>query len=155
MRRHFREPVYTPAKDKALIKASSQDLAVLLRDLEPHRCPGEFVFCTVPEAPADVEPLAAIHEDEGLTVVVERGVADGAGWDYDFVAAMITLGVRSRLDAVGLTAVVSSLLAEAGISCNVMAGYFHDHLFVPVERAEETLALLGRLSSGSLSLDPP
>ncbi len=69
------------------------------------------------------------------------------GWAYDFVAAMITLKVRSRLDTVGLTAVVSSLLANAGISCNVVAGYFHDHLFVPVERAGEALELLGRLSS--------
>ena len=88
-------------------------------------------------------------------MVVEKDVADGAGLEYDFVAAMITLRVRSRLDAVGLTAVVSSLLAKSGISCNVMAGYFHDHLFVPVERAEEALDLLRRLSSGTLPLGPP
>jgi uncharacterized protein len=108
------------------------------------------VFCTVQEIPAGAEPLATISEDEGLTVVIEPDRADRAGWHYDFVAAMITLGVGSRLDAVGLTAVVSSVLARAGISCNVMAGYFHDHLFVPVERAEEALALLDRLSSGNL-----
>jgi hypothetical protein len=127
----------------------------LLRNLEARRRPGEFVFCTVGDVPEHVELLAAIREDEGLTVVVDRDVADGAGWDYDFVAAMITLGVHSRLDDVGLTAAVSSLLAGAGISCNVMAGYFHDHLFVPVERAEEVLELLGRLASGSLSWDRP
>ena len=94
------------------------------------------MFCTVQQAPAGVEPMATVREDEGLTVVVEKDVADGAGFEYDFVAAMITLGVGSRLDAVGLTPVVHPL-AEAGISCNVMAGYFHDHLFVPVDRAEE------------------
>jgi uncharacterized protein len=144
-----------PAGSQGMSKPSDRDLAGLLRHLEPHRRPGEFVFCTVGEVPANVELLAAIREDEGLTVVVDRDIADGAGWDYDFVAAMITLGVRSHLDDVGLTAAVSSLLAGAGISCNVMAGYFHDHLFVPVERAEEVLELLGRLVSGSLSWDRP
>ena len=113
------------------------------------------MFCTVQQAPACVEPMATIREEEGLTVVVEKDVADGAGLEYDFVAAMITLRVRSRLDAVGLTAVVSSLLAKAGISCNVVAGYFHDHLFVPVEMAAEALELLSRLSSGGLPLGPP
>ena len=78
-------------------------------------------------------------------MVVERDVADGAGLEYDFVAAMITLGVGSRLHAVGLTAAVSSALADAGISCNVVAGHFHDHLFVPVERAEEALELLDQI----------
>jgi uncharacterized protein len=142
-------------KGERLSKASNQELAGLLRDLEPHRRPGQFVFCTVGEVPADIEPLAVVHEDEGVTVVVDKEVAEGEGWDYDFVAAMITLGVRSGLDAVGLTAAVSSLLAEAGISCNVVAGYFHDHLFVPADRAEEALELLGRLSSRSLPFDPP
>lgn len=126
---------------------AGQDLASLLRALEPCRRPGEYVFCTRRDAPPNLELVASIREDEGLTVVVRRDVADGAGWAYDFVAAMITLKVRSRLDTVGLTAVVSSLLANAGISCNVVAGYFHDHLFVPVERAGEALELLGRLSS--------
>ena len=144
-----------PARSQGLSAPSGRDLAALLRNLEPHRRAGEFVFCSVGEVPAGVELLAAIREDEGLTVVVDRDVADGAGWDYDFVAAMITLGVHSHLDDVGLTAAVSSLLAEAGISCNVMAGYFHDHLFVPVGRAAEVVELLGRLASGSLSWDRP
>ncbi len=144
-----------PAGGQGLSKPLGRDLAGLLPNLEPHRRPGEFVFCTVGEVPADVELLASVREDEGLTVVVDRDVADGAGWDYDYVAAMITLGLHSRLDDVGLTAAVSSLLAGAGISCNVMAGYFHDHLFVPVERAEEVVELLARLASGSLSWDRP
>ena len=80
-------------------------------------------------------------------MVVDKDVADRYGLQYEFVAAMITLGVRSRLQAVGLTAAVSSALADAGISCNVMSGYFHDHLFVPVERADEAMALLQHLSS--------
>ena len=127
-----------------------EELATLLRHLEPHRQLGQFVFCTVQQAPAYVEPLATIQEDEGLTVVVEKDVADGAGLKYDFVAAMITLGVVSPLHAVGLTAAVSAVLADAGISCNVMAGHFHDHLFVPVDRAEDTLELLHQVSRRAL-----
>jgi hypothetical protein len=151
----FREPERSVTEAGALTKASSQDLALLLRQLEPRRRPGAFVFCTVPEVPVHVEPVATIHEDEGLTLVVDREIADQNGLGYQFVAAMITLGLTSRLDAVGLTAVVSSLLAEAGISCNVMAGYFHDHLFVPLDRAQEVLDLLGRLSSGTFPPGPP
>jgi uncharacterized protein len=141
-------------EDERLSKAPDQELALLLRRLEPRLQPGQFVFCTVQALAEGAEPLATIREDKGLTVVIEKDKADRAGWGYDFVAVMITLGVESRLDAVGLTAVVSSVLAEAGISCNMMAGYFHDHLFVPVERAEEALGLLHRLSSASLSSGP-
>jgi uncharacterized protein len=141
-------------KGEGLSEPAGQDLESLRRALEPNQRPGEYVFCTQRDAPANLEPVASIREDEGWTVVVRRDVADGAGWGYDFVAAMITLNVRSRLDTVGLTAVVSTLLADAGISCNVVAGYFHDHLFVPVERAEEALELLGGLSSGTVSSGP-
>jgi uncharacterized protein len=133
---------------------AGQDLESLLGALDPYRRPGEFVFCRRPQVPTNTELVAAVHEDEGFTVVVPRDIADEAGWAYDFIAAMITLRVRSRLNAVGLTAAVSSLLANAGISCNVVAGYFHDHLFVPVEKAEEALDLLSHLSSGGSSFGP-
>jgi uncharacterized protein len=146
---------HTSRKGEGLSEQAGQDLASLLRALEPYRRPGEYVFCTRRQAPTNLEPVATIREDEGLTVVVLRDIADDEGWPYNYVAAMITLRVRSRLDAVGLTAVVSSLLAQAGISCNVVAGYFHDHLFVPVDRAAEALELLRRLSSEGLSLGPP
>jgi hypothetical protein len=116
-----------------------------LPDLDPFRCPGEFVFVTMPRVPDRWEPVATVCEQEGITVVVDRGLADRYGVAYDFVAAMITLRVRSSLRAVGLTATVAASLADAGISCNVVAGHFHDHLFVPTDRAEEALGLLGRI----------
>jgi hypothetical protein len=71
------------------------------------------------------------------------------GLQFEFEAAMITLQVHSALDAVGLTAAVSSALADAGIACNVVAGYHHDHLFVPYERGEEAVAILTALARGS------
>ena len=53
-----------------------------------------------------------------------------------------SLMIHSSLDAVGLTAAVASRLADHGISANVVAGYYHDHIFVPVEAAEQALGAL-------------
>lgn len=131
-----------------------RDLTRLLRDLRPVRAPAAYVFASAdgPVAPdlaaglaADLAPFATVREAEGTTVVVSRAEADAAGLGYEFVAARITLTVASALDAVGLTAAVAGRLADAGIACNVIAGLRHDHLFVPVARADEAMALLSDL----------
>jgi hypothetical protein len=109
--------------------------------MDPVLQSGEFVFVTSP-SPVTLRPMAVVHEAEGITYVLPRGEADDRALTYGFVAAWITLNVHSSLDAVGLTAAVAVLLAEAGISCNVLAGYFHDHLLVPIDRADEALQLL-------------
>lgn len=80
--------------------------------------------------PAGLEPFATVDEDEGLTLVLARSQADRAGLAYGYLAARVTLQIHSVLAAVGLTAALSTRLAEAGISCNVIAGYHHDHLLV-------------------------
>ncbi|CAN5546958.1 ACT domain-containing protein [soil metagenome] len=129
----------------------STDLSILLAGLAPVRRPGEFVFVTRPHdevgAADDPLPLATVIEDEGTTLVVSRADADQRGWAYDFVAAWITLEVRSSLAAVGLTAAVSAALADAGISANVLAAFHHDHVLVPVDRADEALAALAGLAA--------
>lgn len=56
--------------------------------------------------------------------------------------------MHSALAAVGLTAVVSAALAQAGISCNVIAGYHHDHLLVPLDSVEEALTILRDVAAG-------
>jgi hypothetical protein len=114
----------------------------LRADLSARREPGEFVFVTTGSDRDDLRPVATIRERQGLTMVLDRDTADRAGLSYDFVAAWLTLEVHSALNAVGLTATVSTRLAEAGIACNVIAGYHHDHLFVAVERADDAVALL-------------
>jgi len=86
-----------------------------------------------------------IREDEGITLVLTRADADRAGLPYDYVAARITLRVNSALADVGLTASFSRVLADAGISCNVIAGLAHDHLFVDWDKGAQALALLRRL----------
>ena len=125
------------------------DLAKLLATLEPVRQPGEFVFCAVENGlvPRHIKPLLLFEESEAVTLVVERELAAKTGLDGVFPCAWITLTVHSSLDAVGLLAAVSGRLAEHGIPCNVVSAFHHDHLFVPVDRADETTRILSALSS--------
>jgi hypothetical protein len=124
--------------------SGERDIGVLLSRLKPVRRPGTYVFAVVPEKtavpPEDV--VASVHEDEGVTLVISQEAADRHGLGYDFVAAWITLEVHSALNAVGLTAAVSAALTDVGISCNVLAGYYHDHLLVPVDRVQDALRVL-------------
>ena len=110
-----------------------------MSDLDPVRRPGEFVFVVADEG---VRAEATVREEEGLTVVLRRERADELGLSYDYVAAWITLRVDSTLEQVGLTALFSRALADASISCNVLAGLHHDHLLVPAERADEAIEIL-------------
>jgi uncharacterized protein len=111
--------------------------------LRPQLHPGRYVFVTVAEGvPLGVAPVVTVVEPEGLTLVLPQDDADESGLAYDYVAAWITLAAQTTLDQVGITAAFSTALADAGISCNVVAGFHHDHLFVPYDRADEAVALL-------------
>ena len=122
------------------------NLETLLASLSPALIEGEFVFCTFENAGygdrPELEPFAAVTESEGLTMVVPRSKADACGLAYESVFRGITLTVHSSLEAVGLTAALSARLTEHGISANVIAGYFHDHVFVRSDHAEKALAAL-------------
>ncbi|MFJ5955495.1 N-acetyltransferase [Paenarthrobacter sp. NPDC092416] len=125
------------------------DLETLLESLHPVVRDGDYVYALWPHGKAlegDVE--AAVREAEGLTVVLRREEADRLGLAYDFVAAWITLQIHSALEAVGLTAAVSAALTHAGISCNVLAGFHHDHLLVPVAEVGRAMDVLQLLSRG-------
>ena len=126
--------------------SGERDLTRLLEAMQPELRPGRFVFTTVTRPPEDLDPVALVREDEGVTLVVAQDEADRLSLPYDYVAAMVTLRVHSSLDAVGLTAAVARTLADEGISCNVMSGFFHDHLFVPVDQGPRAVALLGGLA---------
>jgi hypothetical protein len=125
------------------------DLEVLLAEMSPQRRPGIYVFVVVEDLRdvPDAKVLASVVETEGLALVLTRHDADRSGLAYNFIAGWITLQVQSGLHAVGLTAAVSTALADAGISCNVIAGYHHDHLLVPFERLDDALDALRRLSA--------
>jgi uncharacterized protein len=116
----------------------------LLKNMKPERNEGEFVFCTVDsmQRAAALQPLCLFQEKEGVTVILPKKQADDESFPYSGVYAWITLTVHSSLEAVGLTAAVSNALADANISCNVVAAYYHDHIFVPIadaDRAREAL----------------
>ncbi|MFE4535383.1 ACT domain-containing protein [Streptomyces scopuliridis] len=128
------------------------DLRKLLSGMRPQLNPGRYVFTTVDGAggvPSGVTPVVTVSEREGLTMVVRLEEADAVGLPYDYVAGWITLRVHSALEAVGLTAAVARELADGGLSCNVVAGFHHDHLFVPYERSAEAMTALEDLARRS------
>lgn len=128
-------------------------LSTLLSSMRPTLHPGEFVFASRPGASygdgAELNPIAAFEEAEGLTLLLPRERADAEGVPYDSVFRMITLQAHSSLDAVGLTAAVAHALAECEISANVVAAFYHDHVFVPAERADEAVDALAALTSAA------
>ncbi|OPK11326.1 MULTISPECIES: ACT domain-containing protein [unclassified Pseudomonas] len=131
--------------------AGETSLATLLRSMSPQLNVGEYVFCTLRDGnlPAGLEIVGSFREQEGLTVILERAHAEKAGFSFDYLAAWITLNVHSALAAVGLTAAFASALGQAGISCNVVAGYYHDHLFVGLADAERAMQVLQDLAANA------
>ena len=141
--------------ERIIVTAMTQpisNLTMLLRTMEPVLHEGVYAYCTVPHDAqiAAFAPVVTVCESEGLTLVVPEEQAVGAGLPVLFRAAWISLTVHSDLEAVGLTAAFSSALAQAGISCNVVAGAFHDHLFVPVAQAQMALQVLWTLQRDAL-----
>ena len=126
-------------------------LTQLLHSLKPERRPGVYAF-VIGSAGSDIallRPIASFREAEGITLIVEEAQALTAGLRVRFRAAWLVLNVTSDLHDVGLTAAVSTTLADAGIACNVVAAVHHDHLFVPVESAAAALAALRALQAGA------
>lgn len=124
------------------------NLNQLIKTMQPFLHEGEFVFCSV----ADISHISSrdivclFREAEGITIVISRQLADQLQLPYAFVAAWITLTVHSSLEAIGLTAAFSNALAAAGISCNVVAAYYHDHIFVNSKDAAAATDVLNRLA---------
>ncbi|NJS40096.1 MAG: ACT domain-containing protein [Rhodobacteraceae bacterium] len=124
---------------------AERDLARLLRGMEPelHDLPYGFGLWTGAALP--FAPFATVAEVEGLTVVAPLAGIEAAGMSSD-PWARISLTIHSDLVAVGLTAAIAGALGAIGISCNVIAGLYHDHLFVPWERRQDALTALQALS---------
>lgn len=129
--------------------AGETSLATLLRSMSPELNDGDYVFCTLTDARLlkGTDVLGSFREREGLTVIIERQQAEALGLSFEYVAAWITLNVHSALEAVGLTAAFASALGQAGISCNVIAGFYHDHLFVGKDDAHKALSVLRQLAA--------
>ncbi len=129
------------------------DLDALLRTMSPHQQPGVYTFATVP-AGMSIDPelvIASIREPEGLSVVVSDADAGRLGLTVLMRCAWLTLQVHSDLQAVGLTAAFSTVLGQAGISCNVVAGACHDHIFVPHAQAGAAMQALQQLQKAAVA----
>jgi hypothetical protein len=127
--------------------SGEKNINALIKNVKPQVHPGQFVFVIVPEI-GDIpvsKILALFREEEGFTLIMKRITADKLDLEYSFIAAWITLNVHSSLEAVGLTARVSKALANAGISCNALAAYYHDHIFVPYKDRDRAVTALRNL----------
>lgn len=128
--------------------AGERNLSVLLKSLNPEINPGKYVFCSVRDRAIveGINYISCFYEEEGMTYILSKEIADKYNLEYEGYFSWITLKVQSSLQAVGLTAAVSKVLAENNISCNVVSAFFHDHLFVEFEKRRQALSCLKTLS---------
>ena len=126
--------------------ASEQDLKVLLRSMEPELFAESYGFGVVPEGRAIGQAFAQIAEAEGMTVIAPLVQMQAQGIESTGEWARISLTVHSDLAAVGLTAAIAAALTTRGISANVVAGFYHDHVFVQWDRRCDAMAALRELS---------
>jgi uncharacterized protein len=124
------------------------DLNILLKTMTPQLNEGEYVFCTTENMSIfqAQDIIGFFKEMEGYTIILSKEKADKLRLEYSIILSWISLTVHSSLEAVGLTAAFSGALAKANISCNVMAGYYHDHIFVAKKDAELAMAILINLT---------
>ena len=124
------------------------DLSELLKNMKPELNAGEYVYCLADskEQVVALDPLCYFLEKEGVTMILPKEKADAMSIPYATTCAWITLTVHSSIEAVGLTAAVSKALTEANISCNIVAAFYHDHIFVPIADAPRAMDALFALT---------
>lgn len=129
--------------------AGETNLDTLLKNMKPVLNAGDYVYCVVPDIQAiDINQVLGIFkEKEAVTIILKKETADQLGLAYEYIAAWITLTIHSSLAATGLTAAFAAVLAAEGISCNVVAAYYHDHIFVAKQDAAKAMAALTSMSA--------
>lgn len=133
------------------MSVGEQELDILLASMNPTIHPDTFVFVTLPgsekTAPPSLQPQVMVFQEaEGLTVISSKPAAEKMGLDYAFPCRMITLNIHSSLDAVGFLARILDTLKNLGIGVNPVSGFFHDHLFVPINKENLVLEALRDMS---------
>jgi hypothetical protein len=124
------------------------NLDTLLKTMKPKLNVGEFVFCSIQDlSTVDLRGTILIfREDQAFTIIVKKEIADTLKLDYSFISSWITLTVHSSLEEVGLTAAFLKALSGSEISCNVVAAFYHDHIFVAKSDAEKAMKVLNKFS---------
>lgn len=129
--------------------SGEKNLQKLISNMTPVLVEGEYIFATLPSVTKEqlifLDPIGTFKEKEGITVILTKSKAEERNIEYSGVFSCITLNVHSSLEAVGLTAAVSTKLAEVKISANVVAAYYHDHIFVAAQDAGRALGALNDL----------
>ncbi len=126
-----------------------KNLTALLKSMKPRLFEEDYVFCSVSierVAALNLIPICQFQELGGMTLIITKQQAEQASLDYEFVCRMITLLVHSSLEAVGFLAAITNKLAEKDISVNAVSAYYHDHLFVPTNKAEQVMQILIEMS---------
>lgn len=129
--------------------SGEKDLQQLLKSMKPEHNSGDYVFCKVESLEQinlnEVEMF--FREKEGITLILKKEIAEILKLEYSVIMAWITLTVHSSLEAVGLTAAFSKALSENGISCNVVAAFYHDHIFVNKKDIGKAMEILSAFSN--------
>ena len=121
------------------------NLEILLKTMKPFLNEGDYVFCTTTVKINIEDVLMLFKENEGTSLILKKETADILGLPYSFIAAWITLTVHSSLAASGFTAAFSTALSKENISCNVVAAFYHDHIFVDKKDAEKVMKVLEKM----------
>ena len=124
--------------------SGEKNLEQLLKSMKPEHNVGDYVFCKVATLEninlSEIEML--FKEKEAITLILKKEIADTLKLEYSVIMSWITLTVHSSLEAIGLTAAFSKALSEKEISCNVVAAYYHDHIFVNKKDIEMAMKVL-------------
>ena len=132
------------------------DLAILFSNLKAVKSDEIYVFasCMAEDVPANLPEklpvLMRFEEAEGTTLILTKSLAEKYDLAYEFESYCLTLDIHSSLEAVGFMAIIASLLAAAQIPVNPVAGFYHDHLFIPANKADKAMSLLQDLTDRTL-----
>jgi hypothetical protein len=123
---------------------NSKNLEFLLKNIQPKLNEGDYVFCSIKNMSQinSNDLIGSFKEAEGFSIIISKAYADANDLFYSCIMSWISLEVNSALESVGLTAAFSNTLANNNISCNVVAGYYHDHIFVMKEDSSKAMELL-------------